>query len=84
MSRPSRRDSTQNAGRESDRRWRQPCRQRICRERARLGLGLRRAGVEAILQVFEGQGHAQFLDPTIPETKEAFDGIAAFLDRHLA
>jgi acetyl esterase/lipase len=45
---------------------------------------LRRAGVEAALQVFEGQSHAQFLDPSIPETAEAFAEMAAFLGRHLA
>jgi acetyl esterase/lipase len=45
---------------------------------------LRRAGVEAALQVFEGQSHAQFLDPGIPETAEAFAEMAAFLGRHLA
>lgn len=45
---------------------------------------LRRAGVRAELQVFEGQSHAQFLDPGVPETAEAFREIAAFLSRHLA
>jgi monoterpene epsilon-lactone hydrolase len=45
---------------------------------------LRQAGVEAILQVFEGQSHAQFLfDYTAPETKEAFEEVAQFFDRHL-
>lgn len=44
---------------------------------------LRRAGVEAVLQVFEGQSHAQFLDPGVPETAEAFGEIAQFLGRHL-
>src|SRR3712207_2920346 len=38
---------------------------------------LRRAGVEASLQVFEGQSHAQFLEPFVPETEEAFTEIAA-------
>ena len=39
---------------------------------------LRQAGVEATLQVFEGQSHAQYLfDPSAPETKEAFEEIAA-------
>ena len=34
---------------------------------------LRRAGVEAELQVFEGMSHAQYyVDPFIPESKEAF------------
>ncbi len=45
---------------------------------------LRRAGVEAALQVFEGESHAQFLTPFVPETAEAFKEIAAFFDRHLA
>jgi epsilon-lactone hydrolase len=45
---------------------------------------LRQAGVEAVLQVFEGMAHAQyFRDPTVPETKEAFEEIARFFDRHL-
>ena len=46
---------------------------------------LRRAGVEAELQVFEGLSHAQFIfDPTAPETREIFAEIARFFDRHLA
>ncbi len=46
---------------------------------------LRRAGVEAELQVFEGASHAQYyLDPTTPESKEAFTEIARFFDKHLA
>jgi acetyl esterase/lipase len=45
---------------------------------------LRRAGVEAVLQVFEGQSHAQYLTPGVPETQEALTEIAAFFDRHLA
>jgi len=45
---------------------------------------LRQAGVEAVLQVFEGQSHAQFYrDVNAPETKEAFEEIARFFDRHL-
>jgi epsilon-lactone hydrolase len=45
---------------------------------------LREAGVEAALQVFEGQSHAQFYrDVTAPETKEAFEEIARFFDKHL-
>ncbi len=44
---------------------------------------LRQAGVEAQLQVFEGQSHAQYMaDPTAPETKEAFEEIATFFDHH--
>lgn len=46
---------------------------------------LRQAGVEAILQVFEGQSHAHYLrDDTAPETHEVFAEIGGFFDRHLA
>jgi acetyl esterase/lipase len=46
---------------------------------------LRNAGVEAALQVFEGQSHAHYYrDDTAPESREAFGEIAAFFDRHLA
>jgi acetyl esterase/lipase len=45
---------------------------------------LRQAGVEASLQVFEGQSHAQYYrDVNAPETKEAFEEIARFFDKHL-
>ena len=45
---------------------------------------LRQAGVEAVLQVFEGMSHAQYaLDPYSPESKEAFIEIARFFDAHL-
>jgi monoterpene epsilon-lactone hydrolase len=45
---------------------------------------LRQAGIEAILQVYEGQSHAQFYrDDTSPEAKEAFEEIAGFFDKHL-
>lgn len=45
---------------------------------------LRQAGIEATLQVFEGQSHAHYLrDDTAPETKEVFSEIARFFDRHL-
>lgn len=44
---------------------------------------LRQAGVHAVLQVFEGESHAQFLAPFVPETKEAFDEIVGFFDAHL-
>jgi epsilon-lactone hydrolase len=45
---------------------------------------LRQAGVEAVLQVFEGQAHAQYYrDVSAPETKEAFEEIAQFFDKHL-
>lgn len=46
---------------------------------------LRQAGLEAVLRVFEGQSHAHYYrDVTAPETKEAFDEIARFFDKHLA
>jgi acetyl esterase/lipase len=44
---------------------------------------LRHAGIDARLQVFEGQSHAQFLDPFVPETEEAFSEIARFFTLHL-
>jgi epsilon-lactone hydrolase len=45
---------------------------------------LRQAGVEAVLQVFEGQSHAQYMrDASAPETREAFGEIALFFDKHL-
>jgi acetyl esterase/lipase len=45
---------------------------------------LRRAGVEAQLQVFEGMSHAQYnFAPSAPETKETFTEIARFFDKHL-
>lgn len=45
---------------------------------------LRQAGVEAALQVYEGMAHAHYIrDDTAPETKEVFEEIAGFLDRHL-
>jgi len=45
---------------------------------------LRQAGVDAVLQVFEGQSHAQYYrDDTSPEAKDAFEEIARFFDKHL-
>jgi acetyl esterase/lipase len=45
---------------------------------------LRRAGVEADLQVFEGLSHAQYtINPDAPETREAFEEIGRFFDRHM-
>jgi epsilon-lactone hydrolase len=45
---------------------------------------LRQAGVDAALQVYEGQSHAQYYrDDTSPEAKEAFEEIAGFFDKHL-
>lgn len=45
---------------------------------------LRKAGVEASLQVFEGLSHGQFLLPFMPETEEAFAEITAFMRQKLA
>ena len=51
----------------------------------RMHRALRNAGVEAALQVFEGQSHAQFYrDDRIPEVREAFGEIATFFDKHLS
>ncbi len=46
---------------------------------------LRAAGIEADLQIWEGQSHAQYqADVTAPETKEYHDEIARFFDLHMA
>lgn len=46
---------------------------------------LRAAGVEAVLQLWEGQSHAQYLaGPGVPETREYHAEVATFLNRHLA
>jgi epsilon-lactone hydrolase len=45
---------------------------------------LRRAGVTADLNVYEGQSHAQYqFNVDAPETKEAFTDIAKFFDKYL-
>lgn len=45
---------------------------------------LREAGVEAQLEVFEGESHAQYqFDDRVPETREAFGEITSFFDKHL-
>ena len=45
---------------------------------------LREAGVEAQLEVYEGQSHAQFgRDDRLPEAKEAYGEIADFFNKHL-
>ncbi len=45
---------------------------------------LRQAGVDAELEVFEGQSHAQYqMNDQAPETKEAFDEIRLFFDKYL-
>jgi acetyl esterase/lipase len=46
---------------------------------------LKDSGVEAELNVFEAQSHAQYSrDDTAPETLAAFGDIAKFFDKHLA
>ena len=46
---------------------------------------LRRAGVVADLNIYEGQSHAQYqFNISAPETREAFTDIAKFFDKHLA
>ena len=50
----------------------------------RVHRALRAAGVEAQLEVYEGQSHAQYLfDDRLPETAVAFGEIAEFFDKHL-
>ena len=45
---------------------------------------LRAAGVEAVLQVWEGQSHTQYnADLSAPETKEYHDEVARFFALHL-
>jgi monoterpene epsilon-lactone hydrolase len=45
---------------------------------------LRQAGVESVLEVFEGQPHgAWYREASAPESKDAFEEIARFFDRHL-
>ncbi|WP_040771742.1 alpha/beta hydrolase fold domain-containing protein [Rhodopseudomonas sp. B29] len=51
----------------------------------RLHRKLRQSGVDAQLQVFEAMSHAQYLrDDAMPETREVFEEIASFFDRHLS
>jgi acetyl esterase/lipase len=46
---------------------------------------LRAAGVEALLQVWEGQSHVQYMsDPAIPEVREYHEEVARFFDSRLA
>lgn len=45
---------------------------------------LRNLGIDAFLQVFEGQSHAQYgRDDRVPENREAFTEIGGFLAAHL-
>ena len=45
---------------------------------------MRRAGVAADLNVYEGMSHAQFGGPDSPEAREIFQNIGRFFDRRLA
>jgi hypothetical protein len=40
-------------------------------------------GIDAELHVWEGLGHAFFYNPDLPQSREAYDVIAKFFDRHL-
>ncbi len=44
---------------------------------------LRRAGVEADLHVYEGQSHGEYLNRSIPESREHFAELNSFVLRHL-
>lgn len=44
---------------------------------------LTRAGVETDLRLWDGMWHAFFSDPELPESKEAYEVIAEFFDKHL-
>jgi len=41
------------------------------------------ANVEADLHVWDGMWHAFFVDPDLPESREVYDVITRFFDRHL-
>ena len=41
-------------------------------------------GVDAELHVWEGLGHGFFYDPRLPESREAYDVIVKFFEKHLA
>lgn len=44
---------------------------------------LTKAGVDADLHVWDGLGHAFFYDPALPESREAFDVMTGFFQKHL-
>jgi acetyl esterase/lipase len=44
---------------------------------------MRRAGVAADLNVYEGMSHAQYAGPDMPEAREVFAEIARFFDARL-
>jgi acetyl esterase/lipase len=43
-----------------------------------------KAGVEADLHVWEGLFHGFFYNPDVPESRDCYDVIVKFFDRHLA
>jgi epsilon-lactone hydrolase len=43
-----------------------------------------KAGVEADLHVWEGMFHGFFYNPDVPESRDAYDVLVKFFDRHLA
>ncbi|MCU6455544.1 alpha/beta hydrolase [Sphingomonas sp. A2-49] len=45
---------------------------------------LEQAGVETHLQVFDGMGHAFFMNSDLPESLEAYQVISSFFDRQLS
>jgi hypothetical protein len=47
------------------------------------GQELVKAGVEADLHVWDGLGHAFFYNIALPESREAFQVMADFFERHL-
>ncbi len=51
---------------------------------ANLHRALKRAGVGAELEVYDGLPHAFWAYLDCPETEDAFDAMATFFDRHLA
>lgn len=44
---------------------------------------INRAGAEAHLHMLDGMGHCFYADSSLPESKEAYDVIVRFFDRHL-
>jgi monoterpene epsilon-lactone hydrolase len=44
---------------------------------------LARAGVDTELHVWDGMWHAFLMDPDLPESKEAYQVVVRFFDRHL-
>lgn len=44
---------------------------------------LTQAGVDAALHIFDGLGHCFYYNPWMPESKDAYDTMIRFFDRHL-